>query len=140
MIGPLEKIPEPANWSCGFTEAVMGPDYKPLPLAIHVKGGIYYTQGLGFHNADGDIVIGLPANFMTPANHLRIANEEVSLRASLAAADEPEVYVTPLDAETRAELLDIGKAAQEPSIPTVTSIHYPTLDVTIEIIPPDPKN
>jgi hypothetical protein len=135
-----EKIPRPDKWSCGFAEAVMGPDYKLLPLAIHVKNGIYYTQGQGFHNADGDIVIGLPANFMTPADHLRLANEEVSLRASLTAAEEPEAYVTPLDAETRAELLDIGKTAQEPSAPVLKSIHYPTLDITIEVIPPDSRD
>ncbi len=130
-----ENVPEPSKWYCGFAEEVMRPDYNPLPLALHVKRGVYYTQGRGFHNANGDTVIGLPGGFMTPGNHPRLAEEEVSLRQSLAAANEPEVFAPPLDSETRAELLEIGKTAQEQPVLDLKPIHLPTLDIVIEVIP-----
>lgn len=71
----LEKVPEPAEWSSEVAKDMAG-EQKPFPMPVHVKDGVYYQEGVGHVDKDGNRIIGLPSDFyQSPFDVKKVADD-----------------------------------------------------------------
>lgn len=77
---PQETAPEPAEWSSEVARKMAG-NQKPFPIPVHVKDGIYYQEGVGHVDKDGNRVIGLPSDFLkNPFDVVKVVDDIEALK------------------------------------------------------------